>query len=325
MREAVDSQRKVNVPYSLKSPLLAARTVSTAAATASAAAVEAASDARKHSDSSTFTPMVRYLSSLPQSITSMILSLVDSPAYSNLTTSYLNDYFNPATPNVPGVKYFSIAGRVKEMSVFHPLWLPKLIIDKAEEVEGQAARSSQSTGKHDEWPNSLVGRLPPRHEVGNDGLVTVQSAQWGEFLGVVDGADHWDIRGAGGFSAAWETAGEAGRLGWVKGMDWSKWGMGWLGSSLSDPDPTPRRRKTAQEEESDEMMAWIADHMSRASNQKEAEAELLKIQAPQSNVGLIAPPANHHTKAILEDWDSKKFNLERLYIALTRKLYDEGL
>ena len=30
---------------------------------------------------------------------------------------------------------------------------------------------------------------------GNDGLVTVQSARWGELLGILEGCDHSDIRG----------------------------------------------------------------------------------------------------------------------------------
>lgn len=33
---------------------------------------------------------------------------------------------------------------------------------------------------------------------GNDGLVSVSSARWGEFLGTVDGAHHWELRGEGG-------------------------------------------------------------------------------------------------------------------------------
>lgn len=30
-----------------------------------------------------------------------------------------------------------------------------------------------------------------------DGLVAVQSARWGEFLGIMEGCDHWDLRGGG--------------------------------------------------------------------------------------------------------------------------------
>lgn len=37
----------------------------------------------------------------------------------------------------------------------------------------------------------------PRYE-GNDGLVSVSSAKWGEYLGAVDECHHWDLRGEGG-------------------------------------------------------------------------------------------------------------------------------
>jgi len=62
----------------------------------------------------------------------LLLSMVDSPAYANLTTSYPNDVFNPTTPNDPRVKYFSITGRTDDLSIWHPLWLPKMVLDDSE-------------------------------------------------------------------------------------------------------------------------------------------------------------------------------------------------
>ncbi|KAG2124047.1 hypothetical protein DEU56DRAFT_759829 [Suillus clintonianus] len=59
------------------------------------------------------------LASLPSSFTTLLLSILDSPAYANLTSSYLNNVFNPATPNDPRVKYFSITGRTADMSIWH--------------------------------------------------------------------------------------------------------------------------------------------------------------------------------------------------------------
>lgn len=115
------------------------------------------------------------------SLTNYLLGLLDSPAYGNLTTHYLNEVFNPVTADDPNVKYTSTAGRISRMSVLHPLWFPKLILDAAAE-RGYAEEEGKS-GKDYE---------------GNDGLVSVSSAKWGEWLGVVENTHHWDLRGEGG-------------------------------------------------------------------------------------------------------------------------------
>ena len=108
------------------------------------------------------------LSSLPSSFTTFLLGMFDSPAYANLTTRYLTKIFNPRTPDDPRVRYFSVAGRTGPLNIWHPLWLPKVVSDGAGGREG------------------------------NDGLVSVESARWGEFLGTLEGADHWALRGASG-------------------------------------------------------------------------------------------------------------------------------
>lgn len=120
-------------------------------------------------------------------LSSYLLSLLDSPAYSNLLPSYLENHFNPRTPDVEGVRYWSVGARSGRLGVWHPLWLPKLILDAHETRLSRPSSSSEPEGK---------GR--PR-EKGNDGLVEVESAKWGEFLGTVEGADHWDIRGSSSF------------------------------------------------------------------------------------------------------------------------------
>ncbi|CAK9780778.1 unnamed protein product [Cutaneotrichosporon oleaginosum] len=114
-------------------------------------------------------------------LTNYLLNIFDSPAYYNLRTDYLRDHFNPATPDDPNVKYYSVAGRIAKMSVLHPLWFPKLVLDSAAEKgypEGETPKGEAYEG--------------------NDGLVSVASSKWGEFLGVVDGCHHWDLRGEGG-------------------------------------------------------------------------------------------------------------------------------
>jgi triacylglycerol lipase len=94
--------------------------------------------------------------------------MFDSPAYANLTMRYLMKIFNPRTLDDPQVHYFSVAGRTGSVNIWHPLWLPKVILDGANSGEG------------------------------NDGLVSMESARWGKFLGTLEGADHWALRGASG-------------------------------------------------------------------------------------------------------------------------------
>ena len=125
------------------------------------------------------------LNSLTGSFSSYMLSLLDTPAYAMLSTKYMAEVFNPQTPNVDSVKYYSVAARTPSLAIWHPLWLPKLILDAA-------AESRTVGGESDGSADALGGEGQ-----GNDGLVSVQSAKWGEFLGVMEGCDHWDLRGGG--------------------------------------------------------------------------------------------------------------------------------
>ncbi|PPQ73240.1 hypothetical protein CVT24_009951 [Panaeolus cyanescens] len=147
------------------------------------------------------------LSSLPSSFTTLLLSIVDSPAYANLTSHYLNNVFNPATPDDPRVKYWSVASRVsrEQVSIWHPFWLPKMVLDGVEEAEREKRRKEWvkktgrvNNGDKDRWVGEETPMWANEREWGNDGLVTVQSAKWGEFLGIMEGCDHWEMRGARG-------------------------------------------------------------------------------------------------------------------------------
>ncbi|EPQ29927.1 uncharacterized protein PFL1_02599 [Pseudozyma flocculosa PF-1] len=125
------------------------------------------------------------LSSLSGSFSAYMLSLLDTPAYAMLSTKYMAEVFNPNTPNSPDVKYYSVAARTPSLAIWHPLWLPKLILDAAAEsrtVGGESDGSADALGSQNQ---------------GNDGLVSVESAKWGEFLGIMEGCDHWDLRGGG--------------------------------------------------------------------------------------------------------------------------------
>jgi triacylglycerol lipase len=75
---------------------------------------------------------------------------------SDLCTDFMTEVFNPNTPDVPGIYYQSWAFKVKTMPpniIMEPTWLALLAIEGA-----------------------------------NDGMVSVNSAKWGNFRGVEDAA-----------------------------------------------------------------------------------------------------------------------------------------
>lgn len=139
------------------------------------------------------TPLTRALSSLTGYFSSYMLSVLDQPAYAMLSTRYMSEVFNPSTPDMPSIKYFSVAARAHKIPLWHPLWLPKVILD--------AAAEARTAGSERDGSAAALGN--PENQ-GNDGLVSVQSAKWGTFLGVIDGCDHWDLRGSG--APRWGTA-----------------------------------------------------------------------------------------------------------------------
>uniref|UniRef100_V5EVQ1 DUF676 domain-containing protein n=2 Tax=Kalmanozyma brasiliensis (strain GHG001) TaxID=1365824 RepID=V5EVQ1_KALBG len=227
-REPPNPSRTPKVPYSLKSPLftrpkplsgssaakrtggkaeesstdklfnaasdvVSSLTSHTSSTSTSDAAASDAADKVKAAVKATSNPSLPFglssflgsLTTLTGSFSSYMLSLLDTPAYAMLSTRYMNEVFNPSTPNVRGVKYYSVASRTPSLAIWHPLWLPKLILDAAAEsrtVGGEIDGSADALGGADQ---------------GNDGLVSVESAKWGEFLGVMEGCDHWDMRGGG--------------------------------------------------------------------------------------------------------------------------------
>ena len=98
----------------------------------------------------------------------MLARTLDTPAYANLTTTFLQNIFNPNTPDSPSVEYFSFGAVVPKpqpgekdegLPIWHPLCLPHKVVTEREGRE-------------------------------NDGLVSLKSARWGKFVGVLS-CDHW--------------------------------------------------------------------------------------------------------------------------------------
>jgi triacylglycerol lipase len=85
---------------------------------------------------------------------------ISTGAFRQLTTKYMTEEFNPKTPDVEGVRYFSYG------ATFNPgFW--------------SAFRQ----------PHKIVERL----EGTNDGLVSVQSAKWGTYKGTLVNVSHLDL------------------------------------------------------------------------------------------------------------------------------------
>ncbi|KAM3474144.1 hypothetical protein MY8738_008027 [Beauveria namnaoensis] len=100
---------------------------------------------------------------LPQLYALLARAGLGTEAFEQLTTRYMTGTFNPETPDVDGVRYFSYGADMKEvpsrLSVFRPPW-----------------QVMQDAG-----------------EGPNDGLVSVASSTWGEYRGTLVGVGHLDL------------------------------------------------------------------------------------------------------------------------------------
>ncbi|SGY24278.1 BQ5605_C019g09030 [Microbotryum silenes-dioicae] len=141
----------VPLPFSLKSPILHRVTPPQ-----EEEALKAAEQQEKVDAAAKTIKAGLNLAGLPKSLTASLsnylLDLLDSPAYANLTPNFLREVFNPLTPNRDDVKYYSVASRTEKIPIWHPLWLPKQVLDGAE-----SARLAKGIHTRPNW-------------VGNDGL-----------------------------------------------------------------------------------------------------------------------------------------------------------
>jgi triacylglycerol lipase len=85
---------------------------------------------------------------------------ISSGAFSQLTTPFINERFNPVTPNSASTRYFSYGATATP----HLLSVFRVSHDLLAEVEGP-----------------------------NDGLVSVRSSKWGEYKGTLVGVTHLDL------------------------------------------------------------------------------------------------------------------------------------
>jgi triacylglycerol lipase len=289
------------------------------------------------------------LAALPASFTTFLLSILDSPAYGNLRTSYCNGSFNAQTPDDPNVRYFSVAGRAPSVNIWHPFWLPKMVVDNWEREERERLKAAgHPDAKNDaEW--------------GNDGLVTVRSARWGEFLGTIEGCDHWEIRGARGIELDIDIPSLQSvslSIPSVSLRDWDlpKWLSGWRkdtgakskAQAMENMEVEAVVRRAAAAAAGAETDRASSVQGARALEMPQAESSSTeRLSAVFNWVAEHTPEAVKVSSSILgkggvsaEDLEAAaqgtnrsgernelatKADLERFYVALCRKLYDEGL
>ncbi|KAG6844064.1 hypothetical protein H0H87_010062 [Tephrocybe sp. NHM501043] len=298
-------------------------------------------------------PFSLSLSGFPSSFTTLLLSLVDSPAYANLTSNYLNRIFNPRTPNDPTVKYFSVAGRMGGVNIWHPFWLPKMVLDGVEEKHRAKLRAI--------WEEELnpLGDTPlwaQEREWGNDGLVTVQSARW-----------DWEMRGARGIEFGVDlpaipaiglgvsTAGHRAPAGDGWGLpEWTRFVGAWKKEQkMMQADavekaagemPTETKKPVTREEErklererddaivkssTDKLSAvvdWLTEQVpTPALTGGKDKTDATKDVMDESPRSMMQKRMDQEGKARMKNELASKKDLERFYVALSRKLYDEGL
>jgi triacylglycerol lipase len=224
-------------------------------------------------------------------------------------------------------------------------------------LDGYEQRQRERRG--DEWRYEDGGE-----RWGNDGLVTIESAKWGEFLGILEECDHWELRGARGFELdLWSAGGSngdassrAGNEGWSLG-DWGRFVGAWkkeekkakdVGATLSDRKERHPEFEVAKGQALDETVRerekdhGVADEVVRASTEKlSAVFDWIVEQVPSRNSTTFtstesgSQTTSSHIDEVADDMPGKKTqmrseletkaDLERFYVALCRKLYDEGL
>jgi triacylglycerol lipase len=246
------------------------------------------------------------------------------------------------------VKYFSVAGRTESMSVWHPLWLPKMVLDGFEQKGKEKLKKEWEEKGYGQWNEKLVWERGDQW--GNDGLVTVQSAKWGEFLGILEGCDHWEMRGARGIElnvdlplGIGSSHGSENSDGWGF-RDWGKFVGAWkkqeqkekLGEEIRDETraglAAAHRSRLSQTAQERDLERRQDDAVIKSSTDKlSAVFDWLVEQVPSppkltaKDKSMAQKETMQVKKKPVQSDLATKMDLERFYVALSRKLYDEGL
>ncbi|KAJ3559374.1 hypothetical protein NP233_g11279 [Leucocoprinus birnbaumii] len=278
-----------------------------------------------------------------------------------------------------------VASRLSSVSIWHPLWLPKQVLDETErkqrlKVKELWEQHRRDRGLEDDAENEVVPLWAQEREWGNDGLVSVQSAKWGEFLGIMEGCDHWEMRGARGIelelpsfnslSFSLPSTTDAWSL-----MDWSRFVSAWkreerierdsklqaaVASVSSSTSPRSPQHPLSQDQpnvDTDHVLKastdrlstvfdWLIDQIpasakSISTSSSSSDSTNAPVKAPERVVEAAhemmdelnqkAQFRNREQEEMKASGNGKtnelesKEDLERFYVALARKMYDDGL
>jgi triacylglycerol lipase len=165
---------------------------------------------------------------------------------------------------------------------------------------------------------------------GNDCLVSIESAKWGEFLGVLEGCDHWEMRGARSLDLNVDFS-SVSMPSFARPLmkrtdqewnlkDWSKFVKLW--KTEEDKAAVSESMKTSHSQ----MPSQSSIDEGDLDREKALKSSTDKVSAVLDWIVDQVPATNKDPQRDQKQRDlATKEGLERLYVALSRKLYDEGL
>lgn len=147
----------------------------------------------------------------------------------------------------------------------------------------------------------------------------------------MDGCDHWDTRGAGGFGRAWIE----GRGGWSQffgaqnskseTLEEAKESASSIAKDLSSDALSEEGSKTSQQHEREQEQARFAGTLEWIANKVPTQSAASALSALSATLSLSEPRLERAQQQAANSSTKPKFDLELFYIALARNLYEAGL
>lgn len=146
----------------------------------------------------------------------------------------------------------------------------------------------------------------------------------------MNGCDHWDTRGAGGFGRDWIE----GRGGWSQffGAQRSQAESETLSeakdsaaSTAKDLSSDAQGSKTSQQHDREQEQARFAGTLEWIANKVPTQSAASALSALSATLSLSEPKLEQAQQHAAKESKKPKFDLELFYIALARNLYEAGL
>ncbi|KAF8752582.1 Triacylglycerol lipase [Rhizoctonia solani] len=242
------------------------------------------------------------ITSLPQNLTTMLLALLDSP-HTQTSPHVPPQHFQPEYARRRGREV--LLGRRTRPG--RHVRFPPALVTQDHPRRSRSREPGQDTRVGQRVPGyRRLGGVKRRWR-GHDGLVSVASARWGEFLGVIEGADHWELRGSSGVSP-------------VRRMPRRHPVRHPIHPAPTDGPSGPNRSRSGR---------LLGPPMRPMAGTNSAPRRLQPWTGSSTPSRRRMPPTPEENttpriKRRSED-GVPVFELERFYVALCKKLYDDGL